>query len=237
MCIRPAPHHKGGKSQAEKRPLARPRRKAAASDISGKKRCKQMRHPSRRRIRPSGRACGLPADALCSSPVRSAVRRPRCVPSASPWLRCVLTPPWRRGALFFFLAVCLACTRRGAWRVRLGGPARLTRVPPFCSKLCLQEYDYVFKLVLIGDSGVGKSCLLLRLPTTPTQRATSHLGVDFVRSCRSPLAAAPPHWSPPPQRAAGRGRQPSPAPRVAVPASPMLWPNAHAHTHAALLRP
>merc|ERR1712195_326390 len=25
-----------------------------------------------------------------------------------------------------------------------------------------QEYDYVFKLVLIGDSGVGKSCLLLR---------------------------------------------------------------------------
>ena len=27
MCIRPAPHHKGGKSQAEKRPLARPRRK------------------------------------------------------------------------------------------------------------------------------------------------------------------------------------------------------------------
>ena len=25
-----------------------------------------------------------------------------------------------------------------------------------------RDYDYLFKLVLIGDSGVGKSCLLLR---------------------------------------------------------------------------
>lgn len=25
-----------------------------------------------------------------------------------------------------------------------------------------KEYDYLFKLLLIGDSGVGKSCLLLR---------------------------------------------------------------------------
>lgn len=25
-----------------------------------------------------------------------------------------------------------------------------------------KEYDYLFKLVLIGDSAVGKSCLLLR---------------------------------------------------------------------------
>jgi GTPase SAR1 family protein len=24
------------------------------------------------------------------------------------------------------------------------------------------EYDYLFKLLIIGDSGVGKSCLLLR---------------------------------------------------------------------------
>ena len=24
------------------------------------------------------------------------------------------------------------------------------------------EYDYLFKLLLIGDSGVGKSCILLR---------------------------------------------------------------------------
>jgi len=26
----------------------------------------------------------------------------------------------------------------------------------------MAEYDYLFKLLLIGDSGVGKSCLLLR---------------------------------------------------------------------------
>lgn len=25
-----------------------------------------------------------------------------------------------------------------------------------------RDYDYLFKLVLIGDTGVGKSCLLLR---------------------------------------------------------------------------
>lgn len=25
-----------------------------------------------------------------------------------------------------------------------------------------RDYDFLFKLVLIGDSGVGKSCLLLR---------------------------------------------------------------------------
>jgi predicted ATP-dependent serine protease len=31
-----------------------------------------------------------------------------------------------------------------------------------------QEYDYVFKLVLIGDSGVGKSCLLLRFAVRAT---------------------------------------------------------------------
>ena len=30
------------------------------------------------------------------------------------------------------------------------------------------EYDYLFKLLLIGDSGVGKSCLLLRWSEPPT---------------------------------------------------------------------
>ena len=33
------------------------------------------------------------------------------------------------------------------------------------------EYDYLFKLLLIGDSGVGKSCLLLRWSDPP---APSH---------------------------------------------------------------
>jgi Ras-related protein Rab-1A len=31
-----------------------------------------------------------------------------------------------------------------------------------------RDYDYLFKLVLIGDSGVGKSCLLLRFAVRST---------------------------------------------------------------------
>ena len=32
-----------------------------------------------------------------------------------------------------------------------------------------RDYDYLFKLVLIGDSGVGKSCLLLRFAVSFSQ--------------------------------------------------------------------
>eukprot|EP00882_Tetradesmus_deserticola_P014232 GHRQ01015128.1.p1 GENE.GHRQ01015128.1~~GHRQ01015128.1.p1 ORF type:complete len:174 (+),score=46.42 GHRQ01015128.1:332-853(+) len=43
-----------------------------------------------------------------------------------------------------------------------------------------QDYDYLIKLLLIGDSGVGKSCLLLRFSEdsfTPSFITT--IGIDF----------------------------------------------------------
>lgn len=49
------------------------------------------------------------------------------------------------------------------------------------------EYDYLFKLLLIGDSGVGKSCMLLRFADDIfTESHISTIGVDFkIRTIES----------------------------------------------------
>ncbi|TKX19564.1 putative mitochondrial escape protein [Elsinoe australis] len=47
-------------------------------------------------------------------------------------------------------------------------------------KVLLSEFDYLFKLLLIGESGVGKSCLLLQFADqTYTDSYISTIGVDF----------------------------------------------------------
>ena len=44
----------------------------------------------------------------------------------------------------------------------------------------INEYDYLFKLIIIGDSGIGKSCLLNRFADdTYTDSYISTIGVDF----------------------------------------------------------
>ncbi|CAJ1394898.1 unnamed protein product [Effrenium voratum] len=50
----------------------------------------------------------------------------------------------------------------------------------------MADYDYLFKILLLGDSGVGKSCLLLRFADdTYTDSFVCTIGVDFkIRTFR-----------------------------------------------------
>ena len=52
------------------------------------------------------------------------------------------------------------------------------------SDVYMQHYDDLFKIVIIGDSGVGKSCLLLRLADDSfTENFYATIGVDFRFKC------------------------------------------------------
>lgn len=62
-----------------------------------------------------------------------------------------------------------------------------------------KDYDYLFKLVLIGDSGVGKSCLLLRFAVSSPEHMKLVLGfgtstlipIEWPSICRTMHSQSP----------------------------------------------
>ena len=43
-----------------------------------------------------------------------------------------------------------------------------------------KDYNYLFKIVLVGNSGVGKSSLLFRFSNNKWTNLVNTIGVDFV---------------------------------------------------------
>jgi len=81
------------------------------------------------------------------------------------------------------------------------------------------EYDFLFKVVLIGDSGVGKSNLLSRFTRNEFNlESKSTIGVEFAtRSIQVDTKTIKAQiWTPP----ARSGIAPSPAPTTAAPSAP-----------------
>lgn len=68
-----------------------------------------------------------------------------------------------------------------------------------------KQYDVLFRLLLIGDSGVGKTCLLCRF--TDNEFHSSH--ISTIGKGRWPEGPHPPH------RHSWPGRPPAPAPAPA----------------------